>query len=133
MCMAPLHHTYEINHIVPHCIDGDDHPRNLVALCKHCHGRYTQSQAIWIRRATTIRDVCPSWRLCLGCRDVVSTHFRHTCDEKFTHGQFPLRAHHSEWLDIVDTWSTPKPRRPRKTPARITSWSQIQLTDPIKL
>ena len=102
MCKQFVEVTYEVNHIVPFALGGSDHPKNLVTLCKHCHGLYTQNQAIWIERARYLLKTTKSQRLCLGCRKVVSSYFPHTCQGEFTFQQFPWRAPEEAWIDVVD-------------------------------
>ena len=41
-CMLPP--SYQIDHIIPHCISGDDSRENLVALCPNCHATKTQKE-----------------------------------------------------------------------------------------
>jgi len=40
-CNILLPNTYEIDHIVPHCLTGDDSFNNLQALCPNCHSQKT--------------------------------------------------------------------------------------------
>ena len=95
-CRCLLTSTYEVNHILPHCVTQDDGADNLVALCKECHGWYTQQQAYWLSRHRQVRAAHPSFILCIGCRRCVSAYFweAHTraCSRQFTFACFPLRA-----------------------------------------
>ena len=105
MCEQLLPPTFEINHIEPHCVGANNHPSNLVALCKECHGAYTQAQALWIRRASRVAASSPSSRLCLGCRHIVSQYFPHSCARVHTRGQFIRLAPARCWERVVDTWA----------------------------
>jgi hypothetical protein len=43
-CMNMLPACYQIDHIVPHSIDGNDDKSNLMALCPTCHSKKTQKE-----------------------------------------------------------------------------------------
>ena len=40
-CHTQLDFTYEIDHITPLFRGGSNEPRNLIALCRNCHGKKT--------------------------------------------------------------------------------------------
>ena len=40
-CHTQLDFTYEIDHIIPLFRGGSNEPRNLIALCRNCHGKKT--------------------------------------------------------------------------------------------
>lgn len=43
-CNELLPSSYQVDHIVPHCITADDSQNNLVALCPTCHADKTQKE-----------------------------------------------------------------------------------------
>ena len=45
-CNQLLDASYEVDHIVPLHQGGDNHPDNLQALCRNCHGQKTFKEQI---------------------------------------------------------------------------------------
>jgi 5-methylcytosine-specific restriction endonuclease McrA len=43
-CLLLLPPSYQIDHIIPHSISGDDTIDNLTALCPNCHSNKTQKE-----------------------------------------------------------------------------------------
>lgn len=62
-CKDLLPASYQIDHIIPHAIGGNDDKSNLMALCPTCHSNKTQKENSRISkfkllRAQTHRDIC---------------------------------------------------------------------------
>jgi 5-methylcytosine-specific restriction endonuclease McrA len=45
-CHTQLDFTYEIDHIIPLFRGGSNETRNLIALCRNCHGKKTIRERI---------------------------------------------------------------------------------------
>jgi 5-methylcytosine-specific restriction protein A len=43
-------HATEVDHVIPLCFDGADHPHNLAAICTPCHKIKTAAEAAEMRR-----------------------------------------------------------------------------------
>jgi hypothetical protein len=50
ICNELLNSSYQIDHIIPHCISLDDTQSNLQALCANCHCKKSQRETVRIIR-----------------------------------------------------------------------------------
>jgi 5-methylcytosine-specific restriction endonuclease McrA len=66
--------VYDIDHIVPYRICREHKLSNLQALCPTCHARKTRSEARYLAEYVRCEQT-PSYRLCWGCKKVVSAYF----------------------------------------------------------
>ena len=67
-CERLLPPTYQVDHIIPHCILADDSPQNLQALCPNCHSTKTQGEYMRIirykkKRALKQKHLCWFYRV----------------------------------------------------------------------
>src|SRR3989344_1371026 len=77
--------TYQVDHIIPHCIGGSDDIRNLRALCVSCHATKTQCEGPRIQHHRTLvasSSTLPSSTVCWHCPRILSTYFTHECDHR---------------------------------------------------
>ena len=85
VCGNMLPPTFQVDHIVPHAIGGSNHPSNLQALCVECHARKSQSELKRIKIHKALSAECAnskSYTTCWFCHRILSTYFRHTCDNR---------------------------------------------------
>ena len=98
---------FEINHVVPFGAMGDDAVQNMVAVCRSCHGYYTQLHARWISLS---KRLSPGEMMCFGCHKVVSPYFAKShdarCDHKYTWALFPA-APDQKSIAILKAMFTP--------------------------
>ena len=66
--------VYDIDHIVPYRVCREHKLSNLQALCPTCHARKTRSEARYLTEYVRCEQT-PSYRLCWGCKKVVSAYF----------------------------------------------------------
>jgi hypothetical protein len=77
-CKCLLPPSYQIDHIIPHCISGDDSRENLVALCPNCHATKTQQERkriVYFKK----RSVIEKCKLCYFCFEPIT--LEHRCDK----------------------------------------------------
>jgi hypothetical protein len=82
MCDCILSAAYQIDHIIPFSIDGDDSISNLQALCPNCHSSKTQRES---NRIHKFKKLCATINqsLCWFClKDVSEAMIFHDCDYK---------------------------------------------------
>ena len=65
-CTHLLPPTYQIDHIIPHCISCNDNQQNLSALCPNCHAKKTQRESKRIIRFKKLRSL-QNCQLCWFC------------------------------------------------------------------
>ena len=65
-CKKLLPPTYEVDHIKPLFLGGNNYESNLQALCPNCHREKTQTESL------------PSLR-CDSCKTTISPYFQHVC------------------------------------------------------
>lgn len=83
VCKNTLPPSYQIDHIIPHSISGNDSEENLRALCPTCHSNKTQIENRRIIDYKKIKRFCPDKNVCWFCFETYSTF--HTCNkEKIT-------------------------------------------------
>ena len=66
--------VYDIDHIVPYRICQEHRLSNLQALCPTCHARKTRSEARYLAEYVKCEQT-KSYRLCWGCKRIVSVYF----------------------------------------------------------
>jgi hypothetical protein len=82
ICCSILSAAYQIDHIIPFCLDGDDSISNLQALCPNCHSSKTQRENYRIYK---YKKLCATMNqnLCWFClEDLSETMLSHDCDFK---------------------------------------------------
>ena len=81
MCGVLLDATYEIDHVVPLHLGGEDDVANCWALHTECHKRKTQAEEIRRLRAEQARRTAGASAVleCARCGARVSSYFLHRC------------------------------------------------------
>jgi len=77
-CNILLPSSYQIDHIIPHSISGDDTRSNLVALCPTCHANKTQDEStriIYFKRMVATHGC----QFCYFCLDIIDSY--HYCGQ----------------------------------------------------
>ena len=72
-CHVRLDDLFDIDHIVPFCISGDNRPQNLQALCLTCHARKSRHEYARIVRFKTFAS--SNTPLCWACNTNVDKDF----------------------------------------------------------
>ena len=67
-CGELLSSAYQVDHIIPHCVNGDDSPDNLLALCANCHALKTQRESSKIVKFKQLRGLY-GLMICWICMD----------------------------------------------------------------
>lgn len=77
-CNNLLPASYQIDHIIPHAINGNDDKSNLMALCPTCHSNKTQKENSRISKFKRLRSQ-KNIDICWFCLDENSP--KHTCNK----------------------------------------------------
>jgi len=78
VCLILLPPSYQIDHIIPHSISGDDTIDNLTALCPTCHANKTQkehSRILYYKKKSAVVEK----KICYFCFEVDD--HSHICDK----------------------------------------------------
>jgi 5-methylcytosine-specific restriction endonuclease McrA len=73
LCKKKLPVNYEVDHVVPLHLNGDDSLQNLQALCNTCHGTKSLDEAMGREQS-----ISQSTRWCPHCEEYYSIYFPHT-------------------------------------------------------
>lgn len=65
---------YDIDHIIPFCVERIHRISNLQALCPTCHARKTRNEAKYIKIFKECQKT-KSFRFCWKCKKVISSYF----------------------------------------------------------
>lgn len=66
--------VYDIDHIIPYCIEKTHKLSNLQALCPTCHARKTRMEAKYVTEYIRCEKT-KSYRFCWTCKKVYSSYF----------------------------------------------------------
>lgn len=85
-CNNLLPASYQIDHIVPHCISKDDSYENLVALCPNCHANKTQKENERIIKFKKMRGIL-GYYICWFCLEKIENenknkNNKHNCNKE---------------------------------------------------
>lgn len=81
MCGAMFQGPYQLDHVIPFCLVGENTP--VFAICGSCHDYKTRVEAAAIRRTRALlAEVAhPTFGVCFLCGDIISSYFlgAHRC------------------------------------------------------
>ena len=82
ICSSKLPPSYQVDHIIPHCISKDDSHNNLQALCPTCHSKKSQIEN---NRIIKYKKLCATLKntLCWYCLESINSNINHSCDKIF--------------------------------------------------
>jgi hypothetical protein len=78
-CNDILQATYQIDHIIPHCLSHNDDYENLQALCSNCHSLKTMKESNRIIKFKKLR-ARENKNICWFCLSVLCE--KHICDKQ---------------------------------------------------
>lgn len=66
---------FDVDHVVPRSISGDDSIGNLQLLCPNCHARKSRAEQASIWKFKKLSEPASRIKLCWGCKHNVSPYF----------------------------------------------------------